>query len=434
MLVVHQNRHMTVPLYNEIFEDQVYVTQGIQLNDGDCVFDVGANIGLFSLFIGQNYRNIRLFSFEPIPATCQVLRLNAELYGLNAQVFECGIADAVKQETFTHYPHFSGASGRFADVLKDKAAVQTFDLNIRKEYFSSTVGALAGDQEQAFMEDFTEEWMQGRWDSEQIVCQLRTISDVISEHNVQQIDLLKIDAERSEIDVLKGIAPSDWPKIRQIAMEVHSAELRDEIKQLLEAQGYHVIADQAEQFADTALFNIYALQPAVYQANQQASARPTTPTWAWCNPTSIINALQHYSHETLPEPMQPAALLLLPAIPLTANGKIDRQALPVPEQTIANTLTTSYVAPRNTVEDVLAGIWAKAFNQPRIGIHDKFFDLGGHSLMATQLIARIQQAFQVQVPLRSLFDTPTIAGLAEQIDASLRAGSVADATNYRSRP
>ncbi|MBA3469563.1 MAG: amino acid adenylation domain-containing protein [Herpetosiphonaceae bacterium] len=426
MVVMHQNRHMTVPLYKEIFEDQVYVANGIIVKDGDCVFDVGANIGLFSLFIGQQYRNIQLFSFEPIPATFKVLSLNSQLYGLNARVFECGIADQIKQETFTHYPHFSGASGRFADVLKDKAAVKTFDLNIRKEYFSGTVGGSIGDQEQAFMEEFTEEWMQGRWESEQIVCQLRTISDVIREHNVQHIDLLKIDAERSEIDVLMGISEADWPKVRQIAMEVHSAELRDQIEAMLEQRGYHVVANQADQFADTALFNVYALQTAVIQERQQTADIPPEhgATWQWTNPDRLIADLQQHVRTHLPEPMLPSALILLPAIPLTANGKIDRQALPDPEETHTASAASTYVAPRNTVEEVLAGIWAKAFNLPRVGINDKFFDLGGHSLMATQLMARIQQTFQVQVPLRSLFDTPTIAGLAEGIDVALRSGAV----------
>ena len=99
---------------------------------------------------------------------------------------------------------------------------------------------------------------------------------------------------------------------------------------------------------------------------------------------------------------------------LTPNGKIDRQALPALS---ANSLSrqTAYVAPRTPVEEFIAGLWAEVLNLPAVGIHDNFFHLGGHSLLGTQLIARMRQMFRIQLPLRSLFDAPTVAGLAEAL-------------------
>ncbi|MBZ5521678.1 MAG: amino acid adenylation domain-containing protein [Acidobacteriia bacterium] len=115
----------------------------------------------------------------------------------------------------------------------------------------------------------------------------------------------------------------------------------------------------------------------------------------------------------LPEYMVPSVFVVLPAMPLTPNGKIDRKALPAPERPSAG---NEYVAPRNEIEERLARIWSEVLGLDRIGIHDNFFELGGHSLLATQVVARAQDVFQQNFPLRRLFESPTIAGLARIIE------------------
>ncbi|HEU0300193.1 MAG TPA: amino acid adenylation domain-containing protein, partial [Longimicrobium sp.] len=119
----------------------------------------------------------------------------------------------------------------------------------------------------------------------------------------------------------------------------------------------------------------------------------------------------------LPDYMLPSAFVALEALPLTANGKVDRRALPEPEYGSEDT----YVAPRTPVEEVLAGIWTDVLRIERVGVHDDFFVLGGHSLLATRVVARIRQAFGAEVPLRALFEHPTVAGLAGLIAGSERA-------------
>ena len=125
--------------------------------------------------------------------------------------------------------------------------------------------------------------------------------------------------------------------------------------------------------------------------------------------------------DKLPEYMVPAVFVLLDALPLMPNGKIDRRALPAPDRTRPE-LDKAFVAPRTPTEELLAEIWAQLLDIERVGIHDNFFDLGGHSLLATQVVSRVREAFQVEIPLRRLFEVPTVAGLAESIEAARQAG------------
>jgi acyl carrier protein len=114
--------------------------------------------------------------------------------------------------------------------------------------------------------------------------------------------------------------------------------------------------------------------------------------------------------------------VFLDPLPLTPNGKIDRKALPAPDQNRPEP-EESYVAPRTAVEELLAEIWAEVLKLDKVGIHDNFFDLGGHSLLATQVISRVRNTFQVEVVVRSLFEMPTVVGLANAIEeARLRYG------------
>ncbi|WP_164021881.1 non-ribosomal peptide synthetase, partial [Pyxidicoccus trucidator] len=119
--------------------------------------------------------------------------------------------------------------------------------------------------------------------------------------------------------------------------------------------------------------------------------------------------------------MVPSAVVRLDALPLTANSKVDRKALPAPDVTRAS-LAESYVAPRTPAEELLTGLWAQVLRVRRVGVHDNFFELGGHSLLATQLVSRVRATFEVELPLRAFFEAPTVALLAERIDSTRRAG------------
>ncbi|HEX7773007.1 MAG TPA: condensation domain-containing protein, partial [Pyrinomonadaceae bacterium] len=136
--------------------------------------------------------------------------------------------------------------------------------------------------------------------------------------------------------------------------------------------------------------------------------------------TSLTRSeLRSFLRERLPEHMTPAVLLMLKEFPLKLNGKIDRNALPAPDR-FRPVLETPYVAPRTTTEKELAGIFEEVLDVTPVGIHDSLSDLGGHSLKVTRIAARIPYAFQIDLPLQTIFESSTIAQLAQRIDSAER--------------
>ncbi|HEX8184747.1 MAG TPA: amino acid adenylation domain-containing protein, partial [Blastocatellia bacterium] len=129
---------------------------------------------------------------------------------------------------------------------------------------------------------------------------------------------------------------------------------------------------------------------------------------------ATASELRAFLRRKLPDYMVPFAFVFLDAIPLTATGKVDRNKLPAPQQARPE-LEQSYVPPRNALEEVIASVWSQLLSIERIGINDNFFDLGGHSLLATQAISRVREAFQIKLPLRKMFEQPTVAGLSQAI-------------------
>ncbi|HEX6293170.1 MAG TPA: amino acid adenylation domain-containing protein, partial [Herpetosiphonaceae bacterium] len=141
-------------------------------------------------------------------------------------------------------------------------------------------------------------------------------------------------------------------------------------------------------------------------------------------PTPLAPALRTYMQEHLPDYMVPSAFVVLDALPLTPNGKVDRKALSVPEHSRSE-LAHTFVAPRTLLERQIADLWAAVLKVERVGIHDNFFALGGHSLLATQVASRVRQHTGREVPLRLLFEAPTVAAFAarlggQQATAALR--------------
>ncbi len=159
-------------------------------------------------------------------------------------------------------------------------------------------------------------------------------------------------------------------------------------------------------------------QPAA-QATGNDEFAQSLPSVTEGEPERLVAQIRDYLRVSLPEHMMPAAFLVLDEIPLTPNGKVDRGALPLPERAFRS-LERDYQPPRDPTEELLANIWAQVLGVERVGINHNFFELGGHSLLATQIISRVRRALRVDVPLRALFESPTVAGLAQHLAALRR--------------
>jgi acyl carrier protein len=132
---------------------------------------------------------------------------------------------------------------------------------------------------------------------------------------------------------------------------------------------------------------------------------------------SVDEWRQHLKQQ-LPEYMAPSSYVVSEKLPLTPNGKVDRRALPMPEQT-ARVEAKEHVAPRTAAEEIVGGIWCEILGLKEISINDNFFELGGHSLLGTQVISRVQETFEVEMPLRSLFEHPTLSEFSMAIEAKI---------------
>jgi methyltransferase, FkbM family/amino acid adenylation domain len=403
MDIVHLNRSETTFLYREIFEERAYLKHGITLEPGDCVFDVGGNIGLFALFIATQCKDAQLYCFEPIPTIFDLLRLNTSLYAIDAKLFQHGLASSEGSATFSFYPHVSILSGRFADAEQEHETVKTY-LRTQQEF------GLTEEISEAKIDELLDE----RLTVQQFDCQMKTLSQVIRENGVEQIALLKIDVEKSELDVIGGIEEADWAKIQQVIIEVHDIDGRlQHITRLLERHGFQLAVEQDTVLKDIALYNIYARRPRKVQTPVNGDS--WKPAWRWAGGEQLTAGVREYLREKLPEYMLPSSFVLLDALPLTPNGKVDRRTLAAKDPQRARSEQT-YVAARTPTEKRLVEIWKEVLGLERIGVRDNFFELGGHSLLATQVVSRVYNHFQIDLPLRTIFQTGTIETLAEAID------------------
>ncbi|MGI9543939.1 MAG: FkbM family methyltransferase [Cyclobacteriaceae bacterium] len=249
--IAHLNQYETEYLYQEIFVDQSYNKHDIVIKDGDCILDIGANIGMFTLWVNQQCKNPRVYAYEPSPVVHEILSANAQLYGSNVKAFAYGVADQKREAEFTFYEKSSVFSSFNADAELDKEAISAVVRNMLRESSTADTGAL---------DAYLDEIMVDRMQSKNFTCQLISIADIIEENNLESIDLLKIDAEKSELPILHGIADDNWPKIKQIVMEVHDTEgpVIAEVKEILEKRGFEFHIEEEDLLQHSGLYNIFA--------------------------------------------------------------------------------------------------------------------------------------------------------------------------------
>ena len=186
-------------------------------------------------------------------------------------------------------------------------------------------------------------------------------------------------------------------------------EFAGRVDQQVKVRGFRIELGEIE----TVLSRHQGVREAVVVAREDASGgkRLIAYVVAREEPPPTTSELRDYLKQTLPEYMVPASFIILETLPLMSTGKVDRNALPAPEQ-VRPELDHAYVAPRTAVEEVLCGVFSEVLQVEPVGVRDDFFELGGHSLLATQVASRVRVLFQVELPLRRLFQAPTVEGLA----------------------
>uniref|UniRef100_UPI00261D43A4 FkbM family methyltransferase n=1 Tax=uncultured Aquimarina sp. TaxID=575652 RepID=UPI00261D43A4 len=394
-------------LYKEIFETDTYSSY-IDINEGDVIFDVGANIGIASLYFSQKEQNLNIYSFEPISKLFNILTMNLFTYAKNAnfKVFNCGLGE--KEETdipFTFYNNNTIISGQYAEEKEDLELLNTYLNNVNKS-----------DQNLKLSEFVINS-------KEEILCQIKTISSIIKEENIEKIDLLKIDVEKAELDVLNGIEENDWNKIKQIVIEVHDKESRlEKIIKLLSEKGYKIDVEQESDLINSKLYVVYGVKKisqknsliekennSLYNLIEELSE---TYNSSIVKPNISSDIYLEKLKFILPDYMIPSSLISMDSFPLTINGKLDRKSLPDPEMVNLD----SYIPPTTPIQKELSTIWQEVLGIDKIGITDDFFRIGGDSILNIQASSRIRQlGYPCQV--KDIFTYKTIDRLSSYLSS-----------------
>ncbi len=405
MVVCHNNKNETDLVYFEIFEDLTYLKYGIEINAGDVVVDVGANIGLFSLFVGNHFPGTKIYSFEPVAPVYEVLKVNLSLYDIQATPFNAGMGDKREKVTFQYYPNNTVLSGRFGSA-DEKVNVKKYVQN--RAAFDRL--SISDDQIDALIEE--------RVLSEEVECELTALSDFIREQSLTCIDLLKIDAEKSELNIIRGIREEDWRKIKQVLIEVHDiGDSISEIEFILRAQGFQVQRDQDDLLQGTDIYNLYASRKPLKDKHAVLTpAKAFNANGNWTLGDALINELKAFCKDYLPEYMIPSQFVLVDHIPLTANGKLDLKAIGAMETPQPPTVDEGYATWTHT-QKVLAAIWTGIVGKQHVKLSDDFFKIGGHSLNSVQLIARIQHHFNKVLSVADVFKHSTLEQLSRIVEA-----------------
>ncbi|MDT0454473.1 amino acid adenylation domain-containing protein [Streptomyces sp. DSM 41527] len=408
------NPHETRYLYDEIFLQRTYLRGDMVLREDAVVLDVGANIGMFSLYVHQLCPSASLYAFEPLAPVYGHLRDNVGRFGVPAKTYPHGLGATDGELSFTYYPGYSMMSGvsAYADAASEVEVIKRYLANERQQ----------GLQDRDQLLDRADELLEERFREEELHTRIRRLSDVITEEGLTHVDLLKIDVQRAEWDVLRGIDDHHWSTVQQVVMEVHDAagtatEGRlDEIVALLEAQGFAVTAEQDGLLEGTDRHSLYAVRPDYAGDPRPVLADARTPAPA------DGDTLRDWLAERLPSHLVPGAVVVLDAFPLTRNGKVDRAALPEPVE--RDRAAGEVVLPASRAEEVLAEVWREALAVERVSVADDFFRLGGDSIRAIQLqVAAGRRGLTVR--LHDIFRCPTIRELAAAEGTVLMEGAAA---------
>lgn len=386
--IAHLNQYETEYVFKEIFVDRCYLKHGITLQDGDTIIDIGANIGLFSLFVQQEVKDTTIFAFDPSPPIFEILKTNLALYGQNVFPFNLGISDRTKEDTFTFYEKSSVFSSFNADTEEDETAVREVVINML------TDSGISNDDK---LTQYVDELMADRMHSTSYTCQLKSLSDIIEAHQIENIDLLKVDAEKSEWAILQGIKPEHWPKIKQIVLEVHDkqGDLIRRVQAFLKQQGFDLAIEAETLLKNSGLYNIFGTRP---ELAGRSGHRPS----ASAKVEQVVSELETALHNRLSTSATPHFLLICPPSPeIVNNAALHRHYLQLERRLQENLAAFGHLQVINSTAVAAAYSVEKMYDATsdqlgHVPYTPQFF-AGLGSLIARQLHAFQRQPYKVIV-------------------------------------
>jgi FkbM family methyltransferase len=251
-----------VPIIN--IEVQGYLSNGLQLKPGDTVFDVGAHIGLFSLAAYERCeQNLRVYAFEPVQPTFEVLRLNFGRYDQEEQLkpFPFGLSSSSGAASFAYYPRATSLSTAYPDEEANLKMVKEATLNNIIYLDEAPLVLRCLRWVPSFLLSLILHYpLKRTLYPKTVTCQMQTLSQFLRDHQAVRIDLLKVDAEKGELEIFRGIEPKDWPKIQQVVVEVHDQDHRLKvITALLQHYGLTEIeVEESSTLKNWKIYTVYA--------------------------------------------------------------------------------------------------------------------------------------------------------------------------------
>ncbi|MBB2910618.1 FkbH-like protein/FkbM family methyltransferase [Streptosporangium becharense] len=281
--VAEMNANETRELYDEIVVRRRYLRHGLRVCDGDHVVDVGANIGLFTLFAAAEAENVRVTAFEPVSAVAEALRSNIDRYRVNATVSAVALGETRGERTITFYPHSSLQSGFHTDADADEEIIKGYARH-RTAADGRITPDMREDVERALATTVRTRTTGRRLHRVPVI----RLSDWIRDRRVERIHLLKIDAERAEEEVLAGIADEHWHLIDQIVAEVHDVGGRlARIGATLDRHGFDTVVEQDALFTGSEIFMLYAWRRGVPRRDASWLARQADAAAHWARVSSL---------------------------------------------------------------------------------------------------------------------------------------------------
>lgn len=240
-MITQLNSYETDFVFSEIFVNQTYLKHGIQISNQDIIFDVGANIGLFSLFVNKIAPEAQVYAFEPSALVFEALKANVSG---NVKCFNVGIGAEDGNKIFTFYPGYSVISGFHTNIEMDQNVI----IEGEKHFTGLSQEAVSG-------------YITERFSSvEQNVCVMRSLNSLIKDLNLTKIDLLKVDAEKSEVEVLMSLDADDWKKIKQVVVEVHGKQEATKLRDIMLSHHFKVTIDEEVLLKDSAVFTLFGVK------------------------------------------------------------------------------------------------------------------------------------------------------------------------------